>query len=348
MLSRLAICGGTLPVTPAIRSFATSAAKSSRFGGSNFSQQGFRFRTTTGPTIRERLLGPTTGKPFIYGTYAIAGASVFGVGMLCYYGLGMSKAASVMDRASFWPDYVRQRLQQTYAYLGGSLAITAGAGLMAARTPAILAFTSAGGLMMFIGSMAAIIGTGMLVRSIDYGNSKAAKHMAWLAHCGIMGLVLAPLCLAGGPVLLRAAWYTAGLCGGLSALAMCAPSEKFLMMGGPLAMGLGVVFVANIGSFFFPPHSALGAGLASIVVYGGLILFSMFLLYDTQRIIRVAEMQPSGGAQTYYNQYGQPIETVPVSGFDPINAQLSLYMDILNIFIRMVMIMGGQRRKDSK
>ncbi|KAI6180633.1 hypothetical protein M3Y98_00741900 [Aphelenchoides besseyi] len=370
MLSRLAICGGTLPVTPAIRSFATSAAKSSRFGGSNFSQQGFRFRTTTGPTIRERLLGPTTGKPFIYGTYAIAGASVFGVGMLCYYGLGMSKAASVMDRASvsslkstlivvlcsfldfqlgilyslFWPDYVRQRLQQTYAYLGGSLAITAGAGLMAARTPAILAFTSAGGLMMFIGSMAAIIGTGMLVRSIDYGNSKAAKHMAWLAHCGIMGLVLAPLCLAGGPVLLRAAWYTAGLCGGLSALAMCAPSEKFLMMGGPLAMGLGVVFVANIGSFFFPPHSALGAGLASIVVYGGLILFSMFLLYDTQRIIRVAEMQPSGGAQTYYNQYGQPIETVPVSGFDPINAQLSLYMDILNIFIRMVMIMGGQRR----
>lgn len=30
-------------------------------------------------------------------------------------------------------------------------------------------------------------------------------------------------------------------------------------MGGPLAMGLGVVFFANIGSFFLPPGSVLGA-----------------------------------------------------------------------------------------
>lgn len=34
---------------------------------------------------------------------------------------------------------------------------------------------------------------------------------------------------------------------GLSALAMCAPSEKFLNMGGPLAIGLGVVFVSSLG-----------------------------------------------------------------------------------------------------
>lgn len=85
-------------------------------------------------------------------------------------------------------------------------------------------------------------------------------------------------------------------------MAICAPSEKFLNMAGPLAMGLGVVFVANIGSFFFPPNMAIGAGnyapwnktlirlgLYSIVLYGGLILFSAFLLYDTQRIVKVAE-----------------------------------------------------------
>ena len=34
---------------------------------------------------------------------------------------------------------------------------------------------------------------------------------------------------------------------GLSTLAVCAPSEKFLNMGGPLAMGLGVVFVSSVG-----------------------------------------------------------------------------------------------------
>uniref|UniRef100_A0A7E4VL27 Growth hormone-inducible transmembrane protein n=1 Tax=Panagrellus redivivus TaxID=6233 RepID=A0A7E4VL27_PANRE len=250
-----------------------------------------------------------------------------------------------MLSSSLWPDYVRQRLHHTYAYLAGSLALTAGAGYAAAQTPAILRLTANGGLVAMIATFAVIIGTGMLVRSIDYNNT-TLKHGAWALHCAAMGAVLAPLVFMGGPVLLRAAWYTAGIVGGLSATAMCAPSEKFLMMGGPLAMGLGVVFVANIGSLFFPPGTALGAGLASIVVYGGLILFSAFLLYDTQRVIKKAEITPAGGYQTFYNQYGQPVQTV-VSGYDPINAQLSIYMDILNIFIRMVMILGGgnQRRK---
>jgi len=38
---------------------------------------------------------------------------------------------------------------------------------------------------------------------------------------------------------------------GLSTLAMCAPSDKFLYMGGPLAMGLGVVFVSSIGLYSY-------------------------------------------------------------------------------------------------
>lgn len=37
---------------------------------------------------------------------------------------------------------------------------------------------------------------------------------------------------------------------GLSALAMCAPSEKFLNMGGPLAVGLGVVFASSVGKCY--------------------------------------------------------------------------------------------------
>jgi len=53
---------------------------------------------------------------------------------------------------------------------------------------------------------------------------------------------------------------------------------------------------------FLPATTALGAGLYSISMYGGLILFSGFLLYDTQRIIKNAEMLP------------------PTRVFDPINA----------------------------
>lgn len=66
----------------------------------------------------------------------------------------------------------------------------------------------------------------------------------WL---GVMGAVVAPLTFLGGPLLIRAAWYTAGIVGGLSTVAMCAPSEKFLNMGGPLGIGLGFVLASSIG-----------------------------------------------------------------------------------------------------
>ena len=53
---------------------------------------------------------------------------------------------------------------------------------------------------------------------------------------------------------------------GLSMLAMCAPSDKFLYMGGPLAMGLGVVFVSSIGLYKYvdliSPYVTLPSGWA--------------------------------------------------------------------------------------
>lgn len=61
--------------------------------------------------------------------------------------------------------------------------------------------------------MAAIVGSGMITRAINYDNT-LMKHIAWLFHAGIMGAMLAPLCILGGPALIRAAWYTAGLTGG--------------------------------------------------------------------------------------------------------------------------------------
>lgn len=59
-----------------------------------------------------------------------------------------------------------------------------------------------------------MIGSGMMVRSMPYTEGVGGKHVAWLVHCGIMGAVVAPLCFIGGPILMRAAWYTAGIVGG--------------------------------------------------------------------------------------------------------------------------------------
>lgn len=72
--------------------------------------------------------------------------------------------------------------------------------------------------------------------------------------------------------------------GGLSTVAACAPSDQFLKWAGPLGIGLGGVFVASIGSMFVPATTTLGLSLYSISLYGGLVLFSAFLLYDTQKV----------------------------------------------------------------
>ena len=46
-------------------------------------------------------------------------------------------------------------------------------------------------------SIAAMIGSGMLVRSIPYQTAPSAKQAAWLLHCAVLGAVVAPICLLG-------------------------------------------------------------------------------------------------------------------------------------------------------
>ncbi|XP_064458084.1 growth hormone-inducible transmembrane protein-like [Ornithodoros turicata] len=292
-----------------------------------------RFQTATARrrTLKEIIMAPAGDTAFNVGKAALAGASAFGVGALCYYGLGMANEAGALERSMLWPEYVKQRVRSTYMYFGGSIAITAVSALAVSRNPAMLNLVMRNSWLAIGASFAAMIGTGMLVRSMPYTEGFGAKQAAWMLHSGVMGALVAPICLLGGPILVRAAWYTAGVVGGLSSVAACAPSEKFLNMGGPLAIGLGLVFASSIGTMFLPASTALGAGLYSMSMYGGLILFGGFLLYDTQRIIRMSEMYPLYAVKPY----------------DPVNASISIYLDTLNIFIRIAVLLagGGSRRK---
>lgn len=283
-------------------------------------------------TLKEIATQPTQGLPFQVGTAAVAGGALFGLGALAYYGLGLSNKSGFIDQSMVWPQYVKDRIKDTYLYLGGSLAFTAASAAAVFRSPVAIRFVSKSGLMALFVSMAALIGSGQLCRSIPYQSGFGPKQMAWVLHSSVMGAVLAPMCFLGGPILLRAAWYTAGVVGGLSAVAACAPSDKFLNMGAPLGMALGAVFVSSIGTYFLPPTTMMGAGLYSVAMYGGLLVFSGFLLYDTQRVVRAAETYP---------QYA-------VQPFDPVNAALSIYLDVINIFIRIATMLatgGSSKRK---
>lgn len=109
-------------------------------------------------------------------------------------------------------------------------------------------------------TFALMIGTGAVAQGIPYSPGVGIKQLAWTAHCAVMGGVIAPLCFLGGPILIRAALYTAGVAGGLSAIAVCAPSDKFLYLSGPLAIGLGLVMASSLAGMWLPPTTAIGAG----------------------------------------------------------------------------------------
>lgn len=266
-----------------------------------------------------------------YGMLVVGGAGVLGIGALCYYGIGMSNVEGALERSVLWPQYVKDRIQSTYAHLGVGFGISGAAAYATFRSPALLRFFSGGSIMMAIGSMAALVGSSFVVQSIPYEPGFGTKQIAWLAHCSLLGMILAPLSILGGPAIIRAATYTAGVVGGLSAIAVCAPSERFLVSTAPLSIGLGAVVASSIGSMFLPPTSKIGLGLYGISLYGGLLVFSALLLYDTQKTIKRAELHP----------------TYSMAPYDPINNSLHIYMDILNIFIRMLQIFGngGQRRR---
>ncbi|XP_071318351.1 growth hormone-inducible transmembrane protein [Trachinotus anak] len=304
-------------------------------GFSSKARFGFRRGRTTRDQLKEAAFEPATDTAIridSMGRMILAGGAAVGLGALCYYGLGMSNEIGAIEKAVIWPQYVKDRIHSTYMYFAGSVGLTALSAVAVSRTPALMGLMMRGSWLAIGATFAAMIGAGMLVRSISYEHSPVPKHLAWMFHAGVMGAVIAPLTLLGGPLMMRAAWYTAGIVGGLSTVAMCAPSEKFLNMGGPLAVGFGVVFASSLGSMFLPPTSAFGAGLYSVAIYGGLVLFSMFLLYDTQKVIKRAETHPLYGVQKY----------------DPINACMGIYMDTLNIFMRLVMILangGGGKRK---
>ena len=109
---------------------------------------------------------------------------------------------------------VRERIRDTYLYFGSSLVFTAASAVAISRSPVMMNLMMRNSLLAMFGTLAAMIGSGMVCRSLPYKEGFGAKQVAWMVHSGIVGAVIAPLTLLGGPLLIRAACYTAGVVGG--------------------------------------------------------------------------------------------------------------------------------------
>ena len=151
---------------------------------------------------------------------------------------------------------------------------------------------------------------------------KAGLNMVLLfGFTFLSGLTLAPLLssilgIAGGASIVANAFIlTTVAFGGLSVFAMNTKRD-FSSMGKMLFITLIVVVVAGLINIFF--HSPI---LQLVIASVSSILFSAFILYDTQNIIKGAYETPIEGA-------------------------IALYLDFLNLFVSLLQILGIFGSKD--
>ena len=269
--------------------FSSKFSNNSMFK-SNQTQRFFSTQYRNSQTISRSQIGKqssrlsSTEKAIWTGAGALA---LVGIGTIVYSG-NDDLTTTIAKTGNFAP-YVQERISSTYKHVVGSLAITSTSAILAYRSGLAFKFMSMSPMAFGIGSLIATIGTMYYTMSIPYSNT-TSKYTAWALFNSTMGISLCTLGVFGGPILLKAAMTTGIIVGSLSLVAANSPSDKFLWMGGPLTIGLGIVFAGSIGQMFFPAS----AMLHNLVLYGGLGLFGAFVLYDTSRVITAAKTITNG------------------------------------------------------
>merc|ERR1711916_310146 len=107
-----------------------------------------------------------------------------------------------------------------------------------------------------------------------------------------------------------------------TAVALYAPrGRNTLLLGGILGSGLSALLVLSIANMFVGSSTLFTAQL-----WGGLVLFSGFVAFDTQLIIMRAE-----------------------SGFrDEISAAIDLFIDVVAIFVRLLIILSKNSKNKKR
>ena len=199
---------------------------------------------------------------------------------------------------------VNNVLRNTYMLLGMTLLFSA--------------VTAAGAVAMNLSYISALVLTlvGFALLFVVHKTADSAKGiMAVFAFTGVMGAALGPmlnhyLSMTQGPqLIMQALGGTALVFFALSAYVLTTRKD-FSFMGGFLFVGMIVALVASLALMFFNAPAAQMALSAGIV-----LLMSGFILFDTSRIIH--------GGETNY-----------------IRATVSLYMDIYNLFVHLLALLG--------
>ena len=163
---------------------------------------------------------------------------------------------------------VQARLKSTLGYFGAGITFTG----IIASTARGSRFAAINPLWFLIPCIGSLMGT--LFTSQE---NAVQKHLLFGSFTLFEGLSLAPLVtMAQLPILFNALGATGVMMAAQTAYAYTTPTTDFLSMGGVLGVGLcAMIGVSVIGMFYPSPL------LMNLYIYGGLLLFGGFVLYDT-------------------------------------------------------------------
>ena len=186
---------------------------------------------------------------------------------------------------------------------------------MSMGTAAVGAYLGSGPLLLLVAPnmMLFFILQFALIFFASFASRRPGLNMvALFSFTTVSGLTLGPLLYQVGPSIAAEAFaLTAITFAGLS-LYVVYSKKDFSFMSGFLMTGLIVLVVGGLLNMFF-----IQSGMMHFVMSGAsVLLFSGFILYDTSNILR------------YY-------------GTDEyVSATLALYLDVLNLFIALLSILG--------
>ncbi|MBF0142969.1 MAG: Bax inhibitor-1/YccA family protein [Magnetococcales bacterium] len=191
-------------------------------------------------------------------------------------------------------------LKQVYALLGGSLLLATAAGYVAMGSPLVQE-----NLLLLI-----------IAEVIVFFVALAKRNSSTLfLFTGISGLTLGPVLdqyvHAGMPGIIgQAVFMTGAVFVGLTFHALTTRRD-FSAMGGMLFAGLIVLLVGSLVNIFLQ-----STGLAFAVSAAGTLIFSGYILWETQQL------------------KNHPWEVPPAA------AALSLYLNVLNLFLSLLRLLG--------
>jgi FtsH-binding integral membrane protein len=209
-------------------------------------------------------------------------------------------------------DDVKKRIKRTYAYVVSGLGLTGASAYgfyklgfhqVVLRTNKWVHLS-----VSLVTSISMLMGT-MLT---DYYESPIIKHICWTGFNIVMAGSLCTVSIYGGPLIAQAGLATAGIMTGLSLISANSDPNSVNQLEKPLGIGLGALVACGLGHMIFPMPI-----LYNISLYGGLVVFSGLTITDTSKVIQHAKN----------------------SKYDPINESFSLYLDYINLFLRILEVM---------